>query len=352
MTVNTDLSGQLLGVLRTITGRPELGYAGEPRRLSGGFWAELLAFELADPPPGWPRELVARVMPEPVVAAKETIVQAAVAAAGFPTPAVRASGGPDAGLGRAFMVMDRAPGKPLIPDLSGGAALVALRRIGRLPETLAATMARLHAVDPSGVREQLGQREGPPATALGLLSFLESAAGEYGRADLVATARRLAELGQPPAEEVICHGDLHPFNLLVQDGPGERDRGRHGERVTLLDWSASLVAPRAYDLAFTTLVLSVPPIDVGGALRPAVRAAGRAMARRFARRYRRHTGLVIDGCELRWHQALVCQRVLVEVAGWAHAGAIGDHPGHPWLLNGPAMAAQLGSMTGIQARAR
>lgn len=83
MTINTELEIHLLEVLRARTGRPDLSYAGEPARLSGGFWAELVAFSLTDPPPGWPAELVARVMPDATFARKETIVQAGIAAAGF-----------------------------------------------------------------------------------------------------------------------------------------------------------------------------------------------------------------------------------------------------------------------------
>src|SRR5260221_11825184 len=109
----------LLEVVRTTTVGPALAYASEPVRLTGGFWAELLAFALTDPPPGWPRELVARIMPDAGVARKETIVQAAVSAAGYPTPAVRASSGPDNELGRAFMIMDRARGAPLLPGPHG-----------------------------------------------------------------------------------------------------------------------------------------------------------------------------------------------------------------------------------------
>ncbi len=112
MTVDTDLSGALIGVLRSTTGTPDLEYERQPEPLQGGFWAELVSFSLANPPAGWPAELVARLMPDPGTARKETIVQSAVAAAGFPTPFVRASGGPDCGLGRAFMVMDRAAGQP------------------------------------------------------------------------------------------------------------------------------------------------------------------------------------------------------------------------------------------------
>jgi len=50
---------------------------------------------------------------------------------------------------------------------------------------------------------------------------------------------------------------------------------------------------------------------------------------------------------LEWHQALICLRALVEVAGWAAAGTIGERGGHPWVLAGDAFAARLGKRTGI-----
>jgi aminoglycoside phosphotransferase (APT) family kinase protein len=191
VTVDADLPGQLLRVLRTVTGMPALAYARAPEALSGGFWAELLAFSLTDPPEGWPRELVARVMPDPGLARKETIVQSAVAAAGYPTPAVRASGGPDSGLGRAFMVMDRAPGVPLMSGLSGAGAIAgALRVVGQLPEVLASSMAALHALDPQCIHEQLGQADDVPTTLAGLLDALRATAASYGRPDLVDAASR------------------------------------------------------------------------------------------------------------------------------------------------------------------
>ncbi|HJY56119.1 MAG TPA: hypothetical protein VJ418_07045, partial [Streptosporangiaceae bacterium] len=112
MTVETDIAERLIGVLRSSAGTPGLKYERRPEAMQGGFWAELFSFSLANPPDGWPAELVARLMPDPGSARKETIVQRAVAAAGFPTPFVRASGGPESGLGQAFMVMDRAAGGP------------------------------------------------------------------------------------------------------------------------------------------------------------------------------------------------------------------------------------------------
>ncbi len=342
MTVNADLPGQLLQVMRTMTGMPALAYARAPEALSGGFWAELLAFSLTDPPQGWPRELVARVMPEPGLARKETVVQAAVAAAGFPTPAVRASGGPDSGLGRAFMVMDRAPGAPLLSGLTGVRAIAAaLRLLGQLPEVLASTMAKLHALDPQCIRGQLSQNGDVPITVAGLLDALQDTAASYQRADLAGAARWLTGNPAPPAPEVVCHGDLHPFNLLAD-----------GEEVTVLDWSAALLAPRAHDVAFTSLMLAEPPLLVHGVFRPFVRRAGRRLARRFARQYREHTNTTIGLEELRWHQAVVCLRALVEVAGWVHDGTVGERTGHPWLAMGPAVAAHLNSVTGASVRAR
>src|SRR5689334_17867054 len=124
--------------------------------MHGGFWAELYSFSLSGPPDGWPEELVARVMPDPGAARKETIVQSAVAGAGFPTPMVRASGGPEDGLGRAFMIMDRAPGRPLLAGLDGaGAVASGAGLLRRIPVVLAAAMARLHALDPDLVRGEL-----------------------------------------------------------------------------------------------------------------------------------------------------------------------------------------------------
>jgi aminoglycoside phosphotransferase (APT) family kinase protein len=344
--MNTDLNERLLAVIRDATSVPTLAYARPPEPLTGGFWAELLAFSLVQPPQGWPRDLVARIMPEALVARKETIVQAAVSAAGFPTPAVRASGGQGSGLGRAYMVMDLASGTPLLPSLSGTAALTAgLRLASRLPETLASTMAGLHQLDPGPVRDQLRDllfhAPAAPVTLSGLLDVLAGMAAEYQRADLTDATRWLIGHPPQPAPEVICHGDLHPFNLLA-----------NGTRVTVLDWSAALLAPRAYDVAFTSLMLSEPPLEVPDPLRRLVRWMGHQLARRFVRRYQVHARVAVGADELRWYQAVVCLRILVEVAGWVNREELGERAGHPWLVSGPAIAARLSAITGAAALPR
>jgi len=320
VTVDTDIAGRLLGVLRSATGTPDLEYERRPQPMRGGFWAQLFAFSLVNPPAGWPAELVARLMPDPGSARKETVVQGAVAAAGFPTPFVRAAGGPDDGLGQAFMIMDRAAGGPAIAGLDGGLTPAAV---------------------PGLVRGDLEQVRGVPVTVDGLIAAAARFAGEFGRPDLVRAARWLADHPPGPAPDVICHGDLHPFNLLAD-----------GDRVTVLDWSTALLAPRAHDVGFTSLLLSDPPLRVPGWQRPLVRLLGRVLARRFVRDYQRQTAATFEPGEVRWHQAVVCLRALTEVASWVHLGVDGAHAEHPWMMTGPAFARRLAALTGVPVRAR
>jgi aminoglycoside phosphotransferase (APT) family kinase protein len=335
------MAGRLIGVLRDATSTPGLEYQHRPEPMRGGFWAELFSFTLANPPGGWPAELVVRLMPDPGTARKETIVQGAVAAAGFPTPFVRASGGPDCGLGQAFMVMDRAVGASALSGLDGALTPAAVPRLLRqVPELLAGSMARLHALDPDLVRGELEQVRAVPVTVAGQISMLAGFAGEFGRPDLVDAARWLADHRPAPAPDVICHGDLHPFNLLAD-----------GDRVTVLDWSTALLAPRAHDVAFTSLLLSEPPLRVPAWQRPLARLASRLIARRFIRAYQLQAAATVEPGELSWHQAVVCLRALVEAASWVHQGVVGSRAGHPWLLSGPAFARRLATLTGAPVRA-
>jgi len=341
VTVDTDIPERLIGVLRGATGTQDLEYERRPEPMRGGFWAELLSFSLAHPPDGWPADLVARLMPDPGTARKETFLQRTVAAAGYPTPPVRASGGPDCGLGRAFMVMDRAAGRSALSGLDGLTPAAVPRLLRQIPDLLAGSMARLHALDPDLVRGELEQVREVPVTVPGLLSALARSAAEFGRPDLAGAARWLADHPPRPAPDVICHGDLHPFNLLAD-----------GDRVTVLDWSSALLAPRAYDVAFTSLLLSEPPLRVPGWQRPLVRVLGRLLARRFVRGYQRQTGTAVEPAELRWHQAVVCLRALTDVAGWVYQDAADTRAGHPWLVSGSAFARRLATLTGAPVRAR
>ena len=51
----------------------------------------------------------------------------------------------------------------------------------------------------------------------------------------------------------MCHGDLHPFNVLDDDGP-----------LVVLDWTGAVVADPCFDLALTELLLANPPLVLPG----------------------------------------------------------------------------------------
>jgi aminoglycoside phosphotransferase (APT) family kinase protein len=334
------LTGDLIDLLREHLAEPALRYEGEPTRLTGGFWAELVSFRVAPAPPDWDRPLVARVMPDPATALKESAFQFEVAQQGYPTPAVRLMRGPEAGLdGRALMIMDLAEGGPLLGGLDGIAAIAKLPTLARrLPTILAEVLARLHDLETGPVVQRLEATGTPRPDIDSMLGHLRSTAEQLDRPALAAVATWLAD-HRPTAEpEVICHGDMHPFNVLVDDGG----------RLTVLDWSAAVIAPAGYDLGFTSLMLAEPPLVVPRLLKPLVRSAGRWLERRFLRRYEVKAGVRVDAATLGWYQALICLRALTEVAGWAAAGTLPGREGHPWVLAGDAFASRLRALTGVE----
>ena len=328
---------QLLEVLRRCAGAPDLRYAAPPVRVTGGFWAEILAVRLDGGPPELNRDLIVRVMPDRGVARREAAVQAEVVSQGFPAPRVRLTGEPEDGLGRPFMVMDRVRGRPPVPEVGGPAALAAIGRAAiRLPNVLATMAARLHALDPRPLRTRLEGLGDVLVDVADLLALLEERAGDVERLDLAAAARRMPAIRSASEREAICHGDLHPFNLLVE-----------GDEVSVVDWSLGLVADPAFDLAFTAMTMAMAPIAVPRVLRRPVRAAARTGSRQFLRRYRRLLPSAASSLRddtLEWHAAVHCLRALIEVAEWIDAGTVDDHAGHPWLLMAPQMSVRLGAI--------
>ena len=323
---------------------PEVDLAAEPRPLAGGYWATIVHLRLTGAPDRVPGDVVLRVAPHPELGAKEIAVQAALAEAGAPTPAVHLTGPPGGPLGDAWAVMDLAPGEPLLGELDGldGAAAVGKlpRLLARLPAQLADTMAAVHRIEPGPVVERV--RAAAPTVAFSvdeLWSHLLAGAELADRQDLVGALHALAERRPVAGEAVLCHGDLHPFNLL-----------RDGDRITVLDWTAALAGPPAYDVAFTRLLLRYPPVTARPALRPVVGAGARGLARRFVRRYHR-ANPAADLRDLGWYTALHASRILIDLATWQST----DDPragSHPWSLIAPAVARELARTTGRDVRSR
>ena len=327
--------GQIIEALRGAW--PDADLAAAPRPLTGGYWATILHLRLTGTPDDVHDDVVLRVVPHPEMGAKESAVQAALAGVGAPTPAVHLTGPAGGPLGDAWAVMDLAPGDPLLAGLDGAAALRQLPRIlARLPAQLADTMAAIHAIDPAPVVQRA--RAVAPTVALSLDELwphVRAGADLAGRRDLADALDTLAAHPPPRGETVLCHGDLHPFNLLLD-----------GDRITVLDWTGALAAPPAYDVALTRLLLRYPPLAAPAALRPIVGAGATVLARRFVRRYR-DANPTADLTNLDWYTALHATRILIDLATWQNTGDPRSHD-HPWKLIAPGAATELTRTTGIE----
>ena len=326
---------------RRRTGSPELRFTSPPQRITGGFWAEILGVRIEGGPDELNGDVVVRIMPDTAVARREMVVQTEVVRQGFPAPRVLLTGEAGDVLDRPFMVMERVPGRPPVPEVTGVAALAALGRAAiRLPDLLARTSAQLHALDPAPLRSKLVGVG--VVDVLDLLGLLGERAADAERPDLTRAAAHMPRTRPSSEREAICHGDLHPFNLLVD-----------GDRVSVLDWSVALVADPAFDLAFTALTMALAPIDVPRSLRRPIRAAARQGSRQFLRRYRIHADHAqarLTDEMLEWYTGVHCLRALVEVAQWIAAGTVNDRAGHPWLVMAPQMAIHLSAVAGEDIR--
>lgn len=301
----------------------------QPRPLAGGFWAEMYVIELVGAPPELDGRLVARIMPDVATATFETAVQRHLTRHAFPAPSIRGAGGPSDELARAWSVMDFVTGQPLLAGLSATSAIThAATLLRRLPDLLAEATATLHRCPIEGLHAELAAHARQPDID-GFLKRIAEQAEAVGRHDLTRAVDHLAA-SAPNDTRVVCHGDLHPFNLLVD-----------GDRWTLIDWSTAVVADPHYDLAFTTLMLSNPPLDGPAPIRAIARRIGTRLANRFLHTYEQRSGRRINSSRLAWGRQSHALRALVEIATWEANDEIDAHRGHPWLTMRPVLETQL-----------
>ena len=168
-----------------------------------------------------------------------------------------------------------------------------------------------------------------------MVAQLRLGAEATGRPDVAAALDHLATRTPMSGTPVICHGDLHPFNVLADpDG------------LTLLDWTGALLADPCFDVALTELLLANPPLPLPAPLAPVVRAAGKVLARRFVTAYQR-ANAGRRSLTLEWFRALHSARVLIEVASlrMTHGRGAG---GHPFATVAPGAARNLATATGVR----
>ncbi len=211
--------------------------------------------------------------------------------------------------------MERVPGRQLMTSPAAG--------IGRI---LAHTQARLHALDPAALLAAIEAAGLAPdvITFTGHLARLDARVRQGGLEGL-APAMAWLVAHAPPApggaldsRPVICHGDLHPQNVLV-------DR----RTVTgVLDWPNAIIADPAFDIASTRLILTHFPIALMGMprwTRWVVAGAQRLLVRAYLAQW--DSRLALDPWRRAYHEAAACMRWLVtatesrlRVTGAAAAG--------------------------------
>jgi aminoglycoside phosphotransferase (APT) family kinase protein len=310
-----------------------------PESLAGGYFAEIAAFSLRAPPRGFEGELILRQLPGSPRNRLEIAVHEAVAELGFATPRVRASGGPEDGLGRAFVVMDRAPGRTFDQVKEPRERL---RRVRAIPGLLAEAQARLHSLPAESLVERLA-KSGIDASALSLDSLLAELGASVRALALPELADALAWLERTrprPRRFALCHCDVHPNNLLVAaDGSW-----------TLIDWTNARIAEPELDIGFTAELLEVAPIPLPRRLRPLLAPLVRLWMQRGSRRFQAEyrARAEADPERVAWYQALYRLQLLVRVES-AHAALPGAQPlsrAHPFRIAAPYAAARLRAALG------
>jgi aminoglycoside phosphotransferase (APT) family kinase protein len=320
-----DLAARFLQYLRRAAQDASLAYAEGPSRIPGGFDTAISGFRLDGAAPPFAGPLVLRLFEatrDPRRVQREAAVQNALAALGYPAAPVVAVETDASALGGPFLVMARLPGQPLglgldtLGDARGSARLFrllfgfagALRRTVALWSEAQRALHALAAADFLRALEAQGQR-GDDLSLDAHLAMMERASAE---ADLGGLAPGLAWLRAycPPATVpgVVCHGDLHPLNILVAEG-----------RVSgVVDWSSVAVAHPALDLGTALALAATTPIGAPRLLRPLFRLVLTGVARAFFRAYRR--ARPVDAIALRYFEVYFCVRQLLSVGLGRAAG--------------------------------
>lgn len=332
-----QLAEALLADLRVRLRAPGLGYAEPPHRLGGGygFDTEVFGLRLAGAPPGWEGPLVLRRFTDracPAAVRVEAAVQGAVAAAGVPAAPVLAVETAPSAVGRAFMLMPRLPGRIMGGSLeAAGAAGVAVRPLAfgrdvveivtRAPRLMAEAQVRVHAVDPRGVERAVADAGGDTQRLRVdfWLASLAETVDAFALDGFTPVVDWLRARRPPPGCTVVCHGDLHPANLLAAGGA----------LTGVVDWAHAALAEPEFDAAWARFALQIVPLDLPRALTPPV-ASLRCLLVRCYESECAARGERFDPARVRYYEVLACVWELATVARlWRGVSA-------PYMFNSPA----------------
>jgi aminoglycoside phosphotransferase (APT) family kinase protein len=318
------LPDRLLDYLRGRFGAA-VAFAEAPHLLTGGFDTTTMAFRLEGGPADWPDGLILRVMARPDFTERvrrEAATHAALVGEGFEAPRLLVAEDDAAPLGRPFIVMERLAGQNMWANAVGPQG----RRsyLLRMADDLGAANARLHGVRTEALRESARRFDVDPArfTLAGDVQRLADRIARSGLPGLQpGMTWLLANQPAPAQPEVICHGDFHPLNVMMD-----------GTRCTgVIDWSQAVVAEPAFDIAGTRMLALYGNTGLRPPLRWLADVARRWMAGRYLAAYRARRP--IDLRNFPYFEALRIMGALV------FASETPPSPNNPW--NAPHTLATL-----------
>ena len=122
-----------------------------------------------------------------------------------------------------------------------------------------------------------------------------------------------------------------------------------GDGLTgVIDYTVATVAEPALDVGFTSMSLSLAPIDAPAPVQRLAAVVARAMCKRYVAGYARATGA--DLSNQRYYEALRCATELTNVVAYRRAHARGEEYGAPrptWDAIGDRMVAFFRERTGV-----
>jgi aminoglycoside phosphotransferase (APT) family kinase protein len=320
--MEATFSDRLLGHLRRQLSAG-VGFAETPAPLSGGFDTTILAFRLSGAPADWSMPLIIRVITRGASGPRvlrEAAVHAALVKEGFPVPRVLLHYAEPAPLGAPFLIMERLPGETMWSATAKGGVPAFLA----MPRRLAELHARLHRLDGEALADSARALGVDPAV-MGVQADVERLhrrIAREGLAGLLPGADWLiGNFPSPVQAEVICHGDFHPLNIMMD---GARLSG-------VIDWANVVIGEPAYDVAALRTIALYADTGLPAWARGIAGVARRLMVRRYMSVYRAATALQADN--LPYYEAI---RIL---SALAFAAEERPQTGNPW--NAPHIVRQL-----------
>jgi aminoglycoside phosphotransferase (APT) family kinase protein len=314
------IAASLLDYLSTALSAKPITYGEPPVRITGGFDTHIYAFSLHGAPKDWSGPLILRLfrsdnpwisMSGPDRPRFESAVQNTIFQMGYPAPRVVHTCPNSKPLGAPFLIMERLPGRIMLHVLFRPS-----RFWLRLPDIFAEAQARLHGLEPV-ILLQAVETAGVPARVLTANDWVERVGGLIDAAQLEGLKPGVEWLSnnspQRSGSSVICHGDFHPLNILL-----DRDRV-----AGVIDWPFISIAPPEYDVGATVAIFSHGPVDLPAFLRGAVNFGRRRIVARYLRAYRRLRTL--DPVALRYYEAVRLLGFLFE-AGEQRQADLGKLP--------------------------